>query len=572
MSFMKNLRRTINNGSSRAIALTGNIYDLFWDEEAKDYVPLIKFLNSKFKANPTDSQKGITQIVYELNKNIEVRTGDSKELNSAWGHRVHGDSSKTEKLSERMEQSNSKTPFALELMRQIFETMRDFKNRKNNLISIIESADLLVAEKEVKSMTLNERKRVAILHDWFCDPEFTNGGDTVIMLAESLHGIHSRIARLPQVVSIEISLPSIEERKHFLKFFSEKIKFKIDDIDSVAEQTAGLAIQALRQLLLSRDISPENMAKKVEAYMESQLGEGVVEFKRPTHDIDDCKGHSKVKTFAENVLLPGFENGSIGGAAFGGPIGGGKTFICEAIARRFKGPVIVLKNIRSKWFGETDAIFERLRRLLESFHRIVIFVDEADTQFGGVGENSHPTERRLTGKIQAMMSDVALKGRVIWFLMTARIWLLSPDIRREGRMDLIVPVLDPEGSDRGEFMNWLLDKFDNSDEQYESFRNKVNQITLGYSAGQFANLRKLTRECDTYDQFLDIAYDIIPSDVADTRLYQTLQAKLNCTRASLIFDEDDLESIREDRSLLKSKKDKWRLQISQLESKGVNGT
>ena len=57
-----------------------------------------------------------------------------------------------------------------------------------------------------------------------------------------------------------------------------------------------------------------------------------------------------------------------------------------------------------------------------------------DTQFGGVGPEEHSTERRLTGKVQQMMSDPKLRGRVIWLLMTARIHLLSPDIRRPGRV------------------------------------------------------------------------------------------------------------------------------------------
>ncbi len=57
----------------------------------------------------------------------------------------------------------------------------------------------------------------------------------------------------------------------------------------------------------------------------------------------------------------------------------------------------MLKNIRSQWFGQTDVIFERLRRVLEALEKVVIFVDEADTQFGGVGEGAHETERRLTG-------------------------------------------------------------------------------------------------------------------------------------------------------------------------------
>src|SRR5690606_34811156 len=109
------------------------------------------------------------------------------------------------------------------------------------------------------------------------------------------------------------------------------------------------------------------------------------------------------------------------GAAVAGPIGGGKTFIFEAVAAELNVPVLTLKNIRSQWYGQTDVLFERLRRVLHSLGRVVIFVDEADTQFGGVGAETHETERRLTGKIQQMMSDPQLRGKVTWLLMTARI-------------------------------------------------------------------------------------------------------------------------------------------------------
>jgi hypothetical protein len=97
----------------------------------------------------------------------------------------------------------------------------------------------------------------------------------------------------------------------------------------------------------------------------------------------------------------------------------GKSFIFEAVAAELGIPVLVLKNLRSKWFGETDVIFERLRRCLEALSKVLLFVDEADTQFGGVGQDTHETERRLTGKIQAMMGDSSLRGKVIWLQVYA---------------------------------------------------------------------------------------------------------------------------------------------------------
>ena len=51
-----------------------------------------------------------------------------------------------------------------------------------------------------------------------------------------------------------------------------------------------------------------------------------------------------------------------------------------------------------------------------------------------------------------MMSDPKMRGKVIWLLVTARIHMLSPDLRRPGRVgDLIIPTLDPEGEDREAF-------------------------------------------------------------------------------------------------------------------------
>lgn len=435
---------------------------------------------------------------------------------------------------------------------------------------MIEAADLLIPENEINRMSLSDRQRVAIVHDWFSDPEFINGGDTVILLAESRSQIHHRIARLPQVVSVDIPLPDKETRSRFIRYHLDQLPTKptISHPD-VPELTAGLSIHAIRQLLLSGECSAEAIADKVEDYMISQLGEGVVEFKRPSHSLKDVIGFTRVKDFMQKELIPGFKKGNLSGAAVGGPIGGGKTFICEAVAAELGIPVIVLKNIRSKWYGETDQIFERLKRLLETFNRSVIFVDEADAQFGSI-DDGHATERRLTGKIQAMMSDVTLKGRVIWFLMTARIHRLSPDIRRPGRMDLIIPILDPEGDDRKEFIKWVAGVL--PEDTGQSHVEELEQIIPNSaSAAMFAMIRSRIKQCQSIEDAMFAINDMVTPDISETRQYQTLQAKLNCTRKSLIFTPEQVETMSKKGMLTyDSERDKWREKIRELESRGFN--
>jgi SpoVK/Ycf46/Vps4 family AAA+-type ATPase len=256
----------------------------------------------------------------------------------------------------------------------------------------------------------------------------------------------------------------------------------------------------------------------------------------------------------------------LSGAAVCGPIGGGKTYIFEAMASELDVVVLVLKNIRSQWFGQTDVIFERLRRVLQALAKVLIFVDEADTQLGGVGPETHETERRLTGKIQAMMSDTQMRGRVIWLLVTARIHLLSPDLRRPGRVgDLIIPTLDPEGADREEFLTWMAKPAFPQGLSPEQLR-KLDEQTRGYSAAAFASLRgELKAKAQPggaglmFNDVLALVADHIPPAIEETRRYQTLQALVNCTRRSLLPKPDVTDEERK----------AWAQEIRALEAKGV---
>lgn len=256
---------------------------------------------------------------------------------------------------------------------------------------------------------------------------------------------------------------------------------------------------------------------------------------------------------------------ALSGAAVGGAIGSGKTFIFEAVAAEMDMPVLVLKNIRSQWYGQTDVLFERLRRVLEALSKVLIFVDEADTQFGGVGPEEQATERRLTGKIQAMMSDTKLRGRVTWLLMTARIHLLSPDIRRPGRAgDLIIPVLDPEGEDRAAFIRWMV-KPVLGEAVGDNTMAALEAATQGFAAANFSAMRaelkakhRLSGPLDL-ERTLAAIRDHLPPPIEDTRRYQTLQALVNCTRRSLLPDPNVTDEERA----------KWTMEIAALEARGI---
>ncbi|XZE44391.1 AAA family ATPase [Pirellulaceae bacterium SH467] len=563
--FFSQLARVLNSGQSRSIVLSGNIYDLYFD--GKQYVPILPFLVSKTQV------AGLIQVVYELNGPVRLSDEDRSRLREAWTAWKNGvtvdaipmrevlqDGSRFElrrrEFDQYLRDAIGNATQALEFLRQL--TICSRTCLKENLLIFIEGADMLLpaGDGDVARMNDAQLRRIAIVTDWFSDPAFFSGRDAVVLIAESRSQIHPRVARLPQVLSVEIPAPDLAARQHFIKVHTAaNPSSQKHDPELVGIATAGLSLHAMRQLLLSADylqkpVTRTDTTRQVEAFIQGQLGEDVIEFKKPTHRLSDCVGFSKLKEFLHAYLIPRMklpDDRALPGAAIAGPIGGGKTFIFEAVASELDMPVLVLKNIRSQWFGQTDVIFERLRRVLEALEKVVIFVDEADTQFGSVGEGAHETERRLTGKIQGMMSDTQLRGKVIWLLMTARIHLLSPDIRRPGRVgDLIIPILDPIGEDRKDFIRWMVGPTGLVNESLVDWLDREG-LEQDYSSAGFAALRSQFKAIPPKDEaeLKAMIRDFIQPAIKQTRRYQTLQALVNCTRRSLLPDPNITEEDRE---------------------------
>ncbi len=594
-AFYSRLARIINSGQARSLIVAGNVNDLFFD--GSKYVPLVPFLLSKTAVS------SYIQVVYELNGPVRVSDSDREKLREAWaawklgidvnsmtikdmGHESSKIDLRRREFDQYLRDAIGNATQALEFLRQLSICSRSAALREDLLI-FIEASDMLLpaGEGNIARMNDTQLRRVAIVTDWFSDPEFFSGRDTVCLISESASQIHPRIARLPQVLSVDVAAPDCISRRHFLEWTKSQppqAALPVPDeedpasktaaeenLDELAEATAGLSLHALRQLLLAaaynrRPISRADVVQQVEQFIQTQLGDDVVEFKKPAHRLSDVVGATRLKKFLTEYMLPRLKlpgDRALPGAGVAGPIGGGKTFIFEALAAELDMPVLVLKSIRSQWFGQTDVIFERLKRVLEALEKVMIFVDEADTQFGGVGASAHETERRLTGKIQAMMSDPKLRGKVIWLLMTARINLLSPDIRRPGRVgDLIIPVLDPTGEDRLEFIHWMLKPAGAAGENLTDWLDKEG-LPAEFSAAGFAALRSQIRAIPPQSEFelKESIADFIQPAIGPTRRYQTLQALVNCTRRSLLPDPQVTD---EQRAL-------WEQEISLLEAQGI---
>ena len=134
------------------------------------------------------------------------------------------------------------------------------------------------------------------------------------------------------------------------------------------------------------------------------------------------------------------------GYLIAGRIGTGKTFLVQCWAGELGIPCVVFKNFRDRWVGATESNLEKIFAILRALGQVVVFVDEADQaagkREGGDGDSG------LSGRVYSMlakeMSDTRNRGRIIWVFATSRPDLLEVDLKRQGRLDVHIPLFPPE--------------------------------------------------------------------------------------------------------------------------------
>ncbi|MFN8549160.1 MAG: ATP-binding protein, partial [Candidatus Eisenbacteria bacterium] len=133
------------------------------------------------------------------------------------------------------------------------------------------------------------------------------------------------------------------------------------------------------------------------------------------------------------------------GYLIAGRIGTGKTFLVTCWAGEMGIPCVVFKNFRDKWVGSTEGKLEKIFAVLRALGQVIVFVDEADQMTGK--RDSGANDSGLSGRIYAMlakeMSNTELRGKVIWVFATSRPDLVEVDLKRQGRLDVHIPLFPP---------------------------------------------------------------------------------------------------------------------------------
>ncbi|HSD27491.1 MAG TPA: AAA family ATPase, partial [Vicinamibacteria bacterium] len=264
------------------------------------------------------------------------------------------------------------------------------------------------------------------------------------------------LVETPYSAKIRVLLPGAEDIHAFVEdLVPDPAEFgKASEVkrDVLADKLVGLSRVSVRTLVRRALTSGERITGAYLTRMKKELIEkeaaGRLEFLETTRTLDDVAGHDEAKAWlrSDAVLLKRGRTQAIPmGYLLTGRIGTGKTYLVECLSGEIGIPCVEMKNFREKWVGATEGNLEKVFSILHALGQVIVFVDEADQMTGkrGGGDSDSGLSGRVYGMLAKEMSDTRNRGRIIWIFATSRPDLVEVDLKRQGRLDVHIPLFPP---------------------------------------------------------------------------------------------------------------------------------
>lgn len=322
---------------------------------------------------------------------------------------------------------------------------------------VLDHASFLAPRADTIHLAGERAQTLIRLLDWARDPVLTSASVATVLISESLADIHDLLVETPYSAKIRIDLPDAAEIDRYAEHLIADDDREFEALceverDVLAEKLVGLSRVNVRSLLRRALTGGEPISRAYLTRVRKELIEaearGRIEFVEPRRTLDAVAGHTEAKRWLRQdarLLARGHLAALPMGYLLCGRIGTGKTFLVECWAGEVGIPVVELRNFREKWVGASEGNLEHVFTLLEALGQVVVFIDEADQFTGRRGASSG--DSGLSGRIYAMlakkMSDTANRGKILWVFATSRPDLLEVDLKRQGRLDVHIPLFPP---------------------------------------------------------------------------------------------------------------------------------
>jgi hypothetical protein len=464
------MRDLYRSGSASQFVLYGNVFDLVDSHRAGEqrFVSLRQYLSEVMLA-PFE-----VIIHYDRGRGIRVRKGGDhfhrflKAFDSFQGTSwaslpdTAGDAIKALDLSNLLPREARP---ALELINRFLRASRHHTRVKDDdtrvvdplrVAVVIDYVHFICPSGEAIRLSGEMSQNLIQILDWASDPAVTGAHVATVLITENLTDLNHLLVESPYNAKLKIDLPKAEE----IRVFVEGLTGERSDLEQACEvpvselanKLVGLSRVNIRSLLRRALAGDSRITMAYLTQVKKELIEkeafGRIEFIESERTLDAVAGHDEAKAWLrEDAAL--LRRGRLRAIPMGyllcGRIGTGKTFLVECWAGEVGIPVVEIKNFRDKWVGATEGNLERIFTILHALGQVIVFVDEADQMTGkrDAGSGDSGLSGRIYGMLAREMSDTRNRGKIIWIFATSRPDLLEVDLKRQGRLDVHIPLFPP---------------------------------------------------------------------------------------------------------------------------------
>ena len=453
------MRDLFRSGSVAQFLLHGNVFDVIPHGDRQ--LSLKAFLD--------EAMFGAYDTVLQYDRSRGVRATRGADDWGAWLQQALGDANPI---------SSTREPgVALELIdRYLLRTLNlaaiqrgpdaagsGAANAARKVAVIVDFAEFVVPRADAAQLGGPFAANVVKVLGWANDPAILQANIITVLIAESVHDLNGLIAENPHAAEIKLPLPDESEMAAYVDSLAAGTGLIPDlaqrsdlPLATLGQRLTGLSRVGARRLVTMATRSGQRLTvdwvSKVKKDLIESECQGLLDFIESTLTLDDMAGSDPVKTWLredQKLLEKGALHALPMGYLVAGRIGTGKTYLVQCWAGELGIPCVVFKNFRDRWVGATESNLEKIFSVLKAIGQVLVFVDEAD-QAAGKREGGD-TDGGLSGRVYAMlakeMSDTRNRGRILWVFATSRPDLLEVDLKRQGRLDVHIPLFAPETPD-----------------------------------------------------------------------------------------------------------------------------
>ena len=343
------------------------------------------------------------------------------------------------------------------------------KNTK--MVLFIDHVEKMIPAGDIASMSMEERMALIWICEWSVNAKISSVGSAILMLADNLADVSRELLKSSyRIEPILVGLPDEMQRRDYIQYLLKDDNIKTDlSVDEFAQLSSGLSKKSIKDIKLKAEaedvpVSFEFIKEKKHSVLQKEYGD-VLEFIYPEIGFEHIGGMEKAKNYLLKNIVQPIMKGDLRRVPMGillcGPSGTGKTLLVNALAKAsgFNCVKIDMSRILGQYVGESEKNFKKCLLGAQSQQPVIVFVDEIDTAFRRGESGDSGVSRNIFSEFLQFTGNTNNRGKVIFIAASNRPDLIDPALKRAGRFDKKIPILLPDGQERGEIFRIIIKKY-----------------------------------------------------------------------------------------------------------------